>query len=207
MHKTEWNQIAEDVDFNLEIDLARFLDEIPTEHKVLDYGCGYGRIGSLLQDSGYTNIVGIDSSASMIERGKREFPKLALELVTGITLPFPDQNFDAVVACAVFTCITDHKIRLSQINELCRILKPDGLLHMVEFCSESSRFFTASIGVPMLHSSPQELRELVSALQVVGEEVIKTNTMGGIAASSYSIFARKSLNNPSKKDTLKRAAS
>ena len=143
----------------------------------------------------------------MIERGAREFPELSLELVTGATLPFPDQSFDAVVACAVFTCITDHKIRLSQINELCRILKPDGLLHMVEFCSESSKLFTASIGVPMLHSSPQELCQLAISLKVVNEEVIKKNTMAGIAASSYSIFARKSLNNPSKKDTLKRASS
>ncbi|MCJ8268132.1 MAG: class I SAM-dependent methyltransferase [Psychrosphaera sp.] len=200
MHQIQWNQIAEDVNFNLEIDIARFRNEVSTEQKVLDFGCGYGRIGSILRAAGYKDLVGIDSSASMIDRGKREFPELALELVTGATLPFHDQSFDAVVACAVFTCITDHKIRLSQMNELCRILKPDGLLHLVEFCSEPSKFFTASIGVPMLHSSVQELRELASTLQVVSEEVIKTNTMGGNAANSYRVFAKKSLNKASSID-------
>ena len=207
MHQAEWNQIAELVDFNLEVDLVRFCEEVPSEHNVLDFGCGYGRIGNLLRKSGYKNIVGIDASESMIERGKREFPELSLELVTGAALPFSDQSFDAVIACAVFTCITDHKIRRSQFGEICRILKPDGLLHMVEFCSDLSRFFTASIGVPMLHSSIQEFRDLTSPLHIVSEEVIKTNTMNGDAANSYSVFARKSLNKSSKKDALKRASS
>lgn len=199
MHQEEWNKVADDVNFNLEIDFNRFSNEVPSEHKILDYGCGYGRISNQLWGCGYKNIVGVDSSQKMIERGNEEYPYLHLSAVSGSSLTFPDHSFDAVVACAVFTCITDHEVRLSQISELCRILKPDGLLHMVEFCSESSKLFTASVGVPMLHSSPQELRDLVGTLQVVSEEIKKTNTMGGSPANSYSVFARKSLNKSSKK--------
>ena len=194
MYQNEWNKIAEEVNFNLEIDLERFSSGVLASYRVLDYGCGYGRISKLLWDSGYQNIVGIDSSTKMIERGKREFPELHLDVVSDEMLPFSNSSFDAVVACAVFTCITSEEARLSQIKELCRILKPGGLLHMVEFCSEPSRSFRSRIGVPMLYSSPQELRDLVHSLQVVNEEVITTNTMGGDNASSYSLFARKSLN-------------
>jgi hypothetical protein len=55
----------------------------------------------------------------------------------------------------------------------------------------------SSIGIPMLHSSPEELRELISTLQIINEEIINTNTMGGKNARSYSLFARKPLNKTS----------
>jgi ubiquinone/menaquinone biosynthesis C-methylase UbiE len=194
MYLEEWNKIAEEVNFNLDIDLVRTLDEIPVKSRVLDFGCGYGRVGKLLHDSGYRNIIGVDSSIKMIERGEREFPELSFQVNSGRTLSFPDNSFDAVIVCAVFTCITSQKTRLSQINELYRVLKPGGVLHMVEFCSEPSREFIASIGVPMLHSRPAELRELVSMLDIINEETATTKTMGGNAASSYSVFATKSLN-------------
>ena len=133
MHKNEWNEVAEAVSFNLEIDLHRFSSEVSGENRILDYGCGYGRISKQLWDHGYKNIVSVDSSLKMIKRGNTEYPYLKLSAVSGNTLPFPDNSFDVVVVCAVFTCITSH------------------------------------------------------------EEVINTNTMGGRKASSYSLFARKSL--------------
>jgi ubiquinone/menaquinone biosynthesis C-methylase UbiE len=207
MHHDQWNKVAEEVNFNLEIDVGRFRENIPFDSKVLDFGCGYGRVSNLLLNSGYRRIVGIDSSANMIERGKREFPELRLDILAEEGLPYPDNSFDAIVACGVFTCITSQKIRGSHMNELYRILKPEGLLHMVEFCSEPSNLFTASIGVPMLHSTPPELKELAGMLQVVSEEVKNTNTMGGNKASCYSLFARKSLNKLSKKDAVSRASS
>ena len=46
----------------------------------------------------------------------------------------------------------------------------------------------------MLHSTPHELKDLVNSMQVTHEEVINTNTMGGRIASSYSLFAKKSIN-------------
>lgn len=193
MHKQKWNSVAEDVSFNLEIDLDRFRNYIPTESRILDFGCGYGRISKVLWESGNRNIIGIDLSTKMIERGKREFPELHLETTTKKTLPYLDNSFDAIVACAVFTCITSQEVRLQQMKELYRVLKPEGLLHMVEFCSEPRKSFTANIGIPMLHSSPKELRGLVRTLQIVNEEIVNANTMNGHSASSYSLFARKAL--------------
>lgn len=193
MSQHKWDRIAEDVSFNLEIDIKRFRNNVPLESRILDFGCGYGRVGKILWDSGYKNTIGVDPSEKMIERGKRDFPELQLEVFSGKDLPYPDNSFDAIVTCAVFTCITSKKIRNYQFKELCRTLRPEGLLHMVEFCSEPSQSFTASIGIPMLHSTPQELRDLAGRLKVVYEEVVNTKTMGGNRANSYSLLARKPL--------------
>ncbi len=197
MHKDKWDKVANEVDFNLEIDLQRFSSTVLREGKILDYGCGYGRISKQLWDHGYKNITGIDSSPNMIERGNREYPFLELSSFSGNTIPFPDKTFDAVVVCAVFTCITSKEARDAQFKELFRVLKSGGLLHMVEFCSESSKAFTSQVGVPMLYSSPQELKELADAMQLINEEVIQTKTMGGRSAGSYRLFARKSLGSAS----------
>jgi ubiquinone/menaquinone biosynthesis C-methylase UbiE len=193
MYQNEWNKIAEEVRFNLDIDLERFIREVPTASDILDFGCGYGRISKLLCDADYRNIVGVDSSVNMIERGRQEYPELSLEISSGSVLPFSDASFDAVVVCAVFTCITCQDARVSQMNELCRVLKPQGLLHMVEFCADSSETLAPGMGVPMLHSSPAELRELVTALSIIHEEVVSTKTISGNSAKSYSLFARKTL--------------
>ena len=39
-----WNKVAEQVNFNLEIDWNRFPNWVNTEAKVLDFGCGYARV-------------------------------------------------------------------------------------------------------------------------------------------------------------------
>lgn len=191
MHQHEWNKVADNVDFNLEIDLERFYKEVKTDQSILDYGCGYGRISKQLWDLGYHNLVGIDSSQQMIDRGRREYPELSLDVTSGEALSFSDNSFDAIITCGVFTCITSEENRASQISELCRVLKPNGLLYLVEFCSEPSRKFTSGIGVPMLHSSPQELRNLVNPFEILEETITNTLTLGGSDANSYSVFARK----------------
>ncbi|EPJ47344.1 MAG: hypothetical protein OFPII_13670 [Osedax symbiont Rs1] len=191
MHQRKWNEVAHDVNFNLKIDIERFIQEVPFGSRILDFGCGYGRVSHILWEAGYKNILGIDTSEKMVERGRCQYPELNIEVFSGRNIPYPDNSFDAAIACAVFTCITSREIREHQFKELYRILKPNGLLHMVEFCAEPSHSFTASIGVPMLHSTPQQLRDLSVSLNIVSDEVINSKTMGGSNASSYSLFARR----------------
>ncbi len=191
MYQQQWNKIAKKVNFNLEINTDIFTEHVPFNARILDFGCGYGRVSKLLWDLGYRNIIRVDSSAKMIERGKREFPELQLEILEENLIPYPDSSFDALIACAVFTCITSQKIRDRLIRELYRVLKPEGILHMVEFCSEPSKSFTANIGIPMLYSTPLELKELACMLEPVSEEINNTKTMGGDSENSYSLFARK----------------
>lgn len=49
--------------------------------------------------------MGVDPSCAMIERERKEFPGLPFLHLDGMVFPFGENAFDAVVICAVLTCI------------------------------------------------------------------------------------------------------
>ena len=191
MLQGSWDKVAINVDFNLEIDLARFLELVGREAKVLDFGCGYGRISNELIESGYTDVIGVDPSCAMIERGRKEFPGLPLLHLDGVDLPFGENTFDAVVICAVLTCIPSLEERGRVAAEITRVLKPGGVVHISEFCSKESKDFISGLGLAMRYSSPKELCDLFASFSCFHYEVVSVTTMSGDTASSYRAFTRK----------------
>jgi ubiquinone/menaquinone biosynthesis C-methylase UbiE len=186
-----WNKVAPHIDFNLEIDIEKLLSFIPSDSKVLDFGCGYGRNCNILDSAGVSDVIGIDSSLEMINRGSRDFPNLHLIHNALNELSYPDNYFDCILLCAVFTCITDDDQCNSIITELKRILKPAGIVHLVEFCSKTEQSIDSNIGVTMKHRTPMALSDLVNSFKLLSSEVLCTNTLGGGKASSFSYFGVK----------------
>lgn len=191
MLSEEWDKVAHQVDFNLKIDRDRFTHLIGFQSKILDFGCGYGRITNELTKCGYADVVGIDPSSAMVERGLAMFPGLSLLHLADSVLPFADSCFDAVVTCAVFTCIPALEDRAKAASEIARVLKPGGLLHVSEFCSEEGRAFTSGLGMPMYYGSAREMRHLLNMFQCCHEEVVAATTMRGRPESSYRAFYAK----------------
>lgn len=189
-----WNRIANEVDFNLEIDIQKLIDEVPFDAKILDFGCGYGRIANELILCGYKNVVGIDPSIKMIERGSLMYPEIFFSHVSVGRLPYEDESFDAVVACGVFTCVVSGNDRDEAMAEIHRVLKPSGVFHIADFCSENNREFEFDYGIRMCHRSPQELRDMLRTFDVISSQVIQAQTMSGKEALTFRAFARKSLN-------------
>ncbi|MGB1764076.1 class I SAM-dependent methyltransferase [Alloalcanivorax xenomutans] len=191
MSEGSWDKVAGNVDFNLDIDRARFMDLVAREARILDFGCGYGRITRDLAEYGYAHVTGVDPSCAMIERGRQDFPGLSLRHLAGSELPFDDSTFDAVIICAVFTCIPEAKGRNDVAAELNRVLKPGGIVHVSEFCSRESQRFVSGFGIPMWYSTPRELRGLFDSFICLHDEVVSVDTMSGEAASNYRAFIRK----------------
>lgn len=75
---SDWDYVAELVNFNLPISRDAFIATVPFESNILDFGCGYGRITQEISELGYNKIIGIDSSQEMINRGLSDYPKLDL---------------------------------------------------------------------------------------------------------------------------------
>lgn len=206
MQSEAWDLVAMDVDFNLEIDTQEFMRLVPKDTTILDYGCGYGRTCEILSSLGYNKILGVDTSTEMIRRGNLIHPHLTLSKTQGATMQCPDESFGAIVLCAVLTCIPEHQAMKDVLSEIERVLKPGGILHMVEFSNETSKTFVSNLGITMHHQEPSELRSLVSAFTELKFEVIQTKTMGGNTAKAVSYFGQKTLNKEFKRDSRKSAA-
>ena len=95
----------------------------------------------------------------MIKRGKKDYPHLKLKHYQNIELPYPDESFDLIIICAVLTCIPNNKIKLSVLSEIHRLLRKEGVLHMVEFSNHEGKSFSSSFGIQMEHQKPNELRK------------------------------------------------
>ncbi|WFS62491.1 class I SAM-dependent methyltransferase [Pseudodesulfovibrio thermohalotolerans] len=117
-----------------------FTEYVPDRNaRILDFGCGYGRVMAQLAEAGYTALTGIDFSEPLVRRGREEHPGLDLAAYPGGPLPYADNSFDAAVMLAVFTCMPDTAAQAGALLELKRVLRPGGVLYVNDFLLNRDR--------------------------------------------------------------------
>ena len=94
--------------------------------RILDAGCGSGPLFAALRDRGAI-VTGFDKSAGMVELARRRLGDDAdLQVADlGSPLPFPDGEFDDVIASLVLHYLEDWAPALAELR---RVLKPGGRL-------------------------------------------------------------------------------
>lgn len=128
-----WNSVSEKKEFTTPFLAEKFSNYVKKEGIILDVGCGYGRTLDELYHNGYRNLIGIDFSKGMIERGKRQFPYLDLRVKEDASIALPDASVDAVILFSVLTCIWANEEQKELLAEIKRILKPQGILYVNDF--------------------------------------------------------------------------
>lgn len=78
-------------------------DVIPTGSKVLDAGCGYGRMSVLFND--YT---GVDFSPDFVELAKKNYPDKTFLEANLKALPFSDKEFEWAFCVSIKRMIVDN---------------------------------------------------------------------------------------------------
>ena len=102
----DYDRDIEAVGYNLPVVVAGFFGRyLPAEGgRVLDAGCGTGRLGTFLHLLGYRQLSGIDLSAGMLARAEaRGVYDDLRQMELGRPLDFPDGQFAAVTALGVLT--------------------------------------------------------------------------------------------------------
>jgi trans-aconitate 2-methyltransferase len=103
--------------------LARI--DLPEVRFAADLGCGPGNSTSLLAERWPgANVVGVDNSAAMLERGRLAYPKLAW-VRADLAHWHPPIPQDLIFANASFQWVPDHA---QLLQGLCSSLRPGGML-------------------------------------------------------------------------------
>ena len=121
---------------------ARELFQQQCRQHVLDLGCGTGRDTARLAD-GTNHVVGLDAAFSGLKLAQARFQtdRLAMPLVTGDArrLPFSNTGFDGIYCFGLlheFTTETAAEDVRQVMEEIQRVLKPDGLLVLTTLAGE-----------------------------------------------------------------------
>lgn len=128
--KNDYNLIAEDFSrtrWNIWAEFNIFKEYVNNGDKILDAGCGNGRLLELFKDK-VINYKGVDVSEKLVGLARKKYPNNNFIIADNLNLPFPDDNFDKVFSIAVLHTIPSDELRKKAVSELKRVLKPKGLL-------------------------------------------------------------------------------
>jgi SAM-dependent methyltransferase len=111
---------------------ARFVDAMaPRGARILDAGCGPGRVGGRLAALGH-DVVGVDIDAALIAAAREDHPGAAWHVADLATLDLSESGaavvFDAVVCAGNVMTFLDPATRRDVLQRLAQHLAPDGRL-------------------------------------------------------------------------------
>ena len=135
--------------------------------KILEFGCGYGRLISSIQNL-FPNAqcFGSDKVKSTLDIAKKN--NLNINYIeNSLNPPFPceDEKFDLIYTFGVFTHLNE-KSHIEWLEELSRKLKPGGIclhsIHTLECLKLMNRFSPESINK---YAIPKPVDEFISSLK------------------------------------------
>ncbi|NLU71847.1 class I SAM-dependent methyltransferase [Streptomyces sp. HNM0575] len=208
-----WEGTGATKTFTHPLDRGLLEQYVPRDSRILDYGCGYGRLTAQLVELGYRDVHGADPSRALIERGRQEHPELPLAHIDGLPLPFEAGSFDAALLFVILGVVTGDEDQEVLLSELARLVRPSGVLYLSDVPLQSDehhvrRYEAASAADPnrpygvfstpdgglFRHHRPEELRELLHAhgFEAVEERSTPTATLHqGETTRSVQVIARR----------------
>jgi len=95
------------------------------KQKILDLGCGNGRLSQLILEKN-CDYLGMDNSERQLKEGKKLFPNLKFQKGDLTNIPLKNESIDQIWTIAAFHHLPDQKTRLKALKEMRRVLKKNG---------------------------------------------------------------------------------
>jgi len=204
-----WNSVGSKKEFEDPLYIEKLKPFLHPQSRIVEYGCGYGRMLRILKSNGYENLVGFDFALNMIERGKKANPDLDLRLLEEPgKIPFPEGTFDAVVVSTVLCCLIEKERQEKLIQEIWRVLKKGGVLYLTDFlvCSHARYqgkyaqglqvfgewgIYTTNENLTVRHYTTAALMKLLTDFDIRWFEQFDFKTMNQNPALTFHCIAKK----------------
>ncbi|OGY43967.1 MAG: hypothetical protein A2731_02450 [Candidatus Buchananbacteria bacterium RIFCSPHIGHO2_01_FULL_39_8] len=198
--KQTYDDIAADFDKTRQYlwpGMSSFKQYVKADDRVLDLGCGNGKLRLLFKDVN-VDYLGVDNSSNQIEfaKSRSDFRVAHQKFVAAevFQLPLADNSFNVVFCLAVLHHIPSTKLRLKTLTEIKRVLKPDGILIMSNWNRWQAQY---------LHYITKH-----TALKIIGQSELDFKDiflpwMGGRAMRYYHAFTLGEIRGLIKKSGLK----
>ena len=112
-------------------DLTPFIDYIQAGDKVLDVGCGNGRLLDLLKEA-KVDYLGVDFSENLIEAARGKYPEAKFQVLDLFELEKLNERFDAVLCISVLNHFP-YEDQAKIIKNISSVIRPGGYLLMVNW--------------------------------------------------------------------------
>jgi SAM-dependent methyltransferase len=202
-----WNKVARSKTFTHPLDLNFLGEFLSKDSLIIDFGCGYGRIVEQLNNNGFTNLKGFDTSIELINRGNKDVANI-FHIQSPGDIPVEDNTADCILLFAVLTCIPGNKAQKDLIHLLESKLKPGGLLYISDYYLQNDSaemesygylnedknnfgVFTLEEGVTFRHHTKEWISELLEKFTILDEKQIEVITMNGQKAKAFQLLLKK----------------
>lgn len=171
-----WDSLAGNIRSTFPINDLRLENHIYPESKVLEYGCGDGRVLFEVCRLKPAKIVGYDTSAKMCELAKAKVPEAVIKLIKDpLNFTLEETDYDVVLLIGVLSSIVGVKARLMILDRVCRSSRAGSKIIVADFGKSNTplyRFryssekiepftFRSLEGLWIHHYTADELAELV----------------------------------------------
>lgn len=207
LQRLYWDRVANEKKFSHPLRTDWLLRYLNQDARVLDFGCGYGRVLVELLQAGYLKVVGMDFSEAMLRRCSSELPSVDVVRNYGFTLPLKSNSIDAVILFALLTCIPGDNDQRAVISEVSRVLKPDGCIYISDLLlndDERNRerydayageapygVFELPEGVVVRHHTIEWIRELTKEFDQLEYQPFTVTTMNGNSSAAFQYLGRR----------------
>ena len=108
-------------------ELQAAADYIKAGDRVLDLGCGNGRLLKAVVAVNF-DYLGIDDNGQLLDQARRAFPRRGFSLSDILTFDYGQNQWDVVVAVASFHHLLTPQERLQVLRSIHQSLRPSGRL-------------------------------------------------------------------------------
>jgi SAM-dependent methyltransferase len=204
-----WNRIGPTKLFSHPVNVEQLSRWIAPTSRILDYGCGYGRVLGILKSSGYDSLIGVDPAAAMIAAARQNFPAVSFEVLRDFrNVNLAGASVDAVLLFAVLTSVPTDDGQRAILAEITRVLRPGGVLYISDMwlqadARNAERYaagekkygiygvFDLPEGLIVRHHTREWIEKLTLRYKVLALEEIEVQTMNRHPATAFQWFGSR----------------